>query len=242
MIKINLLNSVTDRAGNAEMGSVASVVEKRIANPQSQMIIVMSAIFGLMVLGMVFDYWITSSNNAQANADLAEQQRVAVQMQAVMKEQADLEKQTQAVEARIAAIKQLRANQQGPVAVLSAINERIPSLNDFKLEAIEQKAGELVVRGDSPNEMAVTEFGRSLEFSSGLFTNVSIEIQRKALDNVTITVAPDSTGNPGTIPKPETVSFTVKARYTPPVATPVQPAAAPTASVASNVAPQIVQQ
>lgn len=240
MIKINLLNSVTDRVGNAEMGNVASAVEKRIANPQSQMIILASAVFGLMMLGMMFDYWITSANQAQANADLEEQQRVAVQMQAVMKEQAELEKQTAAVAARVEAIKQLRANQQGPVAVLSAINERIPSLNDFKLEAIEQTAGELVVRGDSPNEMAVTQFGRSLEFSSGLFTNVSIEIQRKALDNVTITAAPDSTGNPASLPKPETVGFTVKARYTPPVAAPS--AAVPTASVASNVAPNIVQQ
>ncbi len=239
MIKINLLNSVTDRAGNAEIGNVAAAVEKRIANPQSQMILLASAVFGLMMLGMVFDYWITSANQAQAQADLEEQQRVAVQMQAVMKEQAELEKQTAAVAARVEAIKQLRASQQGPVQVLSAINERIPSLNDFKLEAIEQKAGELIVRGDSPNETAVTEFGRSLEFSSGLFTNVSIELQRKALDNITITPAPGSEAAVA-LPKPETVSFTVKARYTPPVAAPS--AAVPTASVASNVAPQIVQQ
>ncbi len=231
---------MTDRVGNAEMGNVAAAVEKRIANPQSQMIMLASAVFGLMMLGMVFDYWITSSNSAQAQADLEEQQRVAVQMQAVMKEQAELEKQTTAVAARVEAIKQLRANQKGPVEVLSAINERIPSLNDFKLEAIEQKAGELIVRGDSPNEMAVTEFGRSLEFSSGLFTNVSIELQRKALDNITITPAPGSEAGVGSLPKPETVSFVVKARYTPPVVAPSS--AVPTASVASSVAPQIVQQ
>ncbi len=219
MIKVNLLNSVTDRASGST--TIVSVVEKKIVNPQSQMMVVLVAVFALSSLAMLFTYWITSSNRARAEAELVEQQQVAQEMKAILKEQAELEAQTKAIEARIEAIKMLRSNQQGPVAVLSAINERIPVLNDFKLQGIEQKAGDISITGDSPNEMAVTQFGRSLEFSSGLFTNVSIELQRKAMDNITYNG--DASGNSY---KPETVSFTIKCRYTPPAATP--PSTAPT--------------
>lgn len=244
MIKINLLNSVTDRAGGSGDGdaTIAAAVEKKAANPQSQMMIVLVSVLSIMTLVMGFDYWMTARNQAAAQAELEEQQRVAVEMKAILKEQADLEKQTKAISARIDAIKKLRSNQQGPVAVLSAINERIPALESFSLESIEQKEGNLSIKGDSPNEAAVTQFGRSLEFSTGLFTNVNIEIQRKDL--------PGFIPSGGTAaPKAETVGFIIKCRYTPPVATAastvagnttVNPIASGSAAAATVVAPAAV--
>jgi hypothetical protein len=140
-------------------------------------------------------------------------------MEAIKKEQAELEKKTQEIQTRIDAIKKLRASQQGPVAVLSAINERLPKIPDFRLESIEQKGGELVLKGDSPNESAVTQFGRSMEFSSGLFTNVSIETKRELMEKVNA----GSTPAPGAVEDPnkptvklDTVTFTLKCKYTPP--------------------------
>ena len=47
------------------------------------------------------------------------------------------------------------------------------------LKSVEQKESELVIKGESPNEAAVTRFGQSMEFSSGLFTNLNIETQRE---------------------------------------------------------------
>ncbi|MEJ7713857.1 MAG: PilN domain-containing protein [Pyrinomonadaceae bacterium] len=107
-------------------------------------------------------------------------------MAAVNKEIAELDKKIKDYDARINGIKKLRASQRGPVAVLSAVNERLPQIANFRLDTIQQKGAELVIKGYSPNEAAVTQFGRSLEFSSGLFTNVNLETTRTALPGATV--------------------------------------------------------
>ncbi len=237
MIKVNLLNSVTDRA----TGSVA-VVETKFTDPRAQTWVLAVAVFALLAVGIVFDYMSANSDHEKAQAELQKQQQIAQQMALVNTEQADLDKKTKEIKARIEAIQKLRAAQRGPVAVLSAINERIPRLADFRLESIEQKGDELVIRGDSPSEAAVTQFGRSLEFSSGLFGNVNLETQRKFLE-VAASSQPPTEGASNTpaieAPKPETVSFTIKCKYSPPKAT---PASAPPAAAAANApASQIAQ-
>lgn len=212
MIKINLLNSVTERA---HAGGVAAV-ERKVSDPRTQMGVIAAAMGVVMLVVMGFDYMTANAAQARAETELAEQKRVAEQMAAIIKEQKDLEKQTNDIKARVAAIQALRSTQKGPVAVLSQLNEYIQQLPaNFNLEGVEQKGGNLTITGDSPNEGAVTQFGRSLEFSSGLFSNVSIEIQRKAMEGIVMEPAPGSTTPRAT---PETVSFTVKCNYTPPSA------------------------
>ena len=210
MIKVNLLDSVTDKAGSL------AAVEARVANPRAQGKLMLLVVFALTALVMFFDWSTANSAKAAAQAQLEEQQRIAAQMELVKREQAELEKKTKDVQARIDAIKRLRDSQQGPVAVLSAINERMPKLADFRLAGIEQKDGNLTITGDSPSEDAITQFGRSLEFSSGMFTNVSVETKREVLkppaDMPTgASVVADSKD----ALKPQTVSFTVKCKYTP---------------------------
>ncbi len=73
----------------------------------------------------------------------------------------------------------LRESQQGPSAVLREIKARFDSVPGLYLKSLEQKDGELTIKGISPNESSVTRFGQSLEFSSGLFTNLNIETQRE---------------------------------------------------------------
>jgi Tfp pilus assembly protein PilN len=220
MIKVNLLNSVTDR-----MSGGVIAVEKKVINPKTQSYMIMAAVAFMMFVVMGFDYVSANSNKTKAETELAEQERIAQQMQAIIKEQNELDKKTKEVTARINVIQSLRATQKGPVAVLSEINGRIPQIPNFRLDTIEQKDGKLVVIGDSPNEMAVTQFGRSLEFSSGLFSNVSIELQRKTLEGA-IDHSPENANQPAA-PKAETVSFTIKCNYTPPA-----PAGQPAATVA----------
>jgi Tfp pilus assembly protein PilN len=223
MIKINLLNSVTERSH-----SVAAV-EERVANPRMRMLVTMAAVFSLMLLAMVFDYYSASSARARADAELARQQQIAAQMAAINKEQAELEKKIAAIQSRIDAIKMLRASQKGPVGLLSALNERLPGAPEFRLETIEQKNGELLIEGNSPNEYAVTQFGRSLEFSSGLFQNVSIETQRKALEISASDYGP-AEGQLDPDYKPETVSFKIKCKYGQPAESPKPGAPAPAAN------------
>lgn len=230
MIKVNLLDSVSERS----QGAV--VVEQRAVNPNVRVWMMAAAVFALMAVVMVFDY--VSANAARANAqeELARQQQIAAQMAAVNAEQAELEKKLGAIKTRIDAIKRLRASQQGPVSLLSDVNARIPADPAFRLESVEQKNGELVIEGQSPNEQSVTNFGRSLEFSNGLFINVSMETERKDME----IKAEDFSAAEGPLDltlKPETVRFKIKCKYgpsTPPPAPQPVVAAMPAAAPAAN--------
>ncbi|MFL6334479.1 MAG: PilN domain-containing protein [Pyrinomonadaceae bacterium] len=206
MIKVNLLDSVTERA------SSAAVVEAKVANPAARFWMLGAAVGVLLGLAMVFDYYSAAASQKKAKAELEKQEQIAAQMAAVNKEQADLEKKLKDIQSRIDVIKKLRSSQQGPVSLLSDLNSRLPKDPDFRLNNIEQKDGELTIQGQSPNEYAVTQFGRSLEFSDNLFQNVSIEAERK-----TVVVKKEDYGpNEGPIDErfqPEVFTFTIKCKY-----------------------------
>src|SRR5215207_2366148 len=204
MIKVNLLDSVTERQ------SSAAVVEAKVANPAARFWTLGAAVGVLLGLTMAIDFYSAAASQKRAKADLEKQE----QMAAVNKEQADLEKKLKDIQSRIEVIKRLRSSQQGPVSLLSDLNARLPADPDFRLNTIEQKAGELTVEGQSPNEYAVTQFGRSLEFSDGLFQNVSLEAERKKAEiNPADYTAADGPIDPSF--KPEVFTFTLKCRYGP---------------------------
>jgi Tfp pilus assembly protein PilN len=199
MIKINLLESVTDRPTGAAM------VEARVTSPMVQTILLALTVFSLLVVGVGYDYVSSRSDQAAAQNELENQRRINQQMLAVNKEQAELEKKAQDIQGRIDAIKKLRESQQGPSAVLREIKMRFDSVPGLYLKSLEQKDGELTIKGISPSEAAVTRFGQSLEFSSGLFTNFNIETVREAVQDKS---SLDPTGQPL-----EVVSFTLKCSY-----------------------------
>lgn len=203
MIKINLLESVTDRPTGVAM------VEDKVASPRMQTLLMSLTIFGLLFLGAGYDFVSSRAAHAAAERELEEQKRINQQMMAVTREQGEIEKKTQDIEGRIAAITKLRESQQGPSAVLREIKARFDSVPGLYLESVEQKEGELTIKGESPNESSVTRFGQSMEFSSGLFTNLNIETQRAAPETKTdATATADSV-----VAKVEVVKFTVKCNY-----------------------------
>jgi Tfp pilus assembly protein PilN len=203
MIKINLLESITDRPTGAAM------VEARVASPRMQTLLLALTVFGLLVLGVGYDYVSSKSNHETARVELEKQKAINLQMLAVNKEQMDLEKKAQEIQSRIDAIKSLRESQQGPSAVLREIKARFDAVPGLYLKSVEQKDGELTIKGLSPNESSVTRFGQSLEFSSGLFTNLNIETQREAAQpSGTTTVSTDAAAA-----LPEVIGFTVKCSY-----------------------------
>jgi len=135
----------------------------------------------------------------------------------VKREQADLEKKLADINFRIDAIQKLRASQQGPSGVLAEIKARFDGVPGLYLRSVEQKDSEIVIKGESPNEAAVTRFGKSLEFSSGLFTNLNIETQREVASDGKSAATTPVAGQPnaaGTPPQPEVVAFTIKCNYT----------------------------
>ena len=215
MIKINLLESVTDRPTGAAM------VEARVTSPMVQTILLALTVFSLLVVGIGYDYVSSRSDQVAAQHEVENQRSINQQMLAVNKEQAELEKKAQDIQGRIDAIKKLRESQQGPSAVLREIKLRFDSVPGLYLRSLEQKDGELTIKGVSPNESSVTRFGQSLEFSSGLFTNFNIETQRETVQSASALDA--------TMPL-EVVSFILKCNYG--AKAQAKPAANPTNQVA----------
>jgi Tfp pilus assembly protein PilN len=209
MIKINLLESVTDRPQGV------ALVEDKVANPRTQTLLLALTIFGLMVLAMGYDYVSTNMANTAATKELANQKRINQQMLAIQKEQQELEKKSKEIQARIDAIKKLRESQQGPSAVLQEIKARFDAVPGLYLTSIEQKENEVTIKGESPNEYSVTKFGQSLEFSGGLFSNLNIETTREFAKEVTSEkgAAPAAVPGDADVIKPEVVIFTVKASF-----------------------------
>jgi Tfp pilus assembly protein PilN len=207
MIKINLLESVTDRPQGV------AAVEDKVASPRMQTLLLALTVFGLMFAAMGYDY--ISSNMAHSSADreLQNQKRLNAQMLATQKELMELEKKSKEVQARIDAIKKLRESQQGPSAVLQEIKARFDAVPGLYLTSIENKDGEITIKGESPNESSVTKFGQSLEFSNGMFSNLNIETQREAAKMSAATAVATAGAAGEAMMAPEVIVFTVKAKF-----------------------------
>jgi Tfp pilus assembly protein PilN len=204
MIKINLLDSVTDRQAGA-----SAVVEKKVSSPMSKLILMSVAVTVLTMAVIGWDIVSTQMAKAAAEKELAHQKEIEKELEAVIKEQKELETKIAQIDARINAIKKLRASQAGPSAVLEALRERIGMTPGIYLESVEQKGEQLTIKGESPDESAVTRFGSSLEFSGGLFSNLGIETVRKDMPGV------QPVSNDPNAQKPQIVNFTIRCAYTP---------------------------
>ena len=230
MIKINLLESVTDRPQGV------AAVEEKVASPRIQTLLLALTVFGLLALSIGYEYVSTNMAHTAAQKELETQKRLQAQMLAYQKEQQELEKKTQEIQSRIDAIKKLRESQQGPSAVLQEIKARFDSVPGLYLTSIENKDGEVTIKGESPNEYAVTKFGQSLEFSNGLFSNLNIETAREVTKQTSTTsTSKDKTAanDPNAI-KPEVIVFTVKANFGSSPKKDSQPVPAPANQVAKK--------
>jgi len=206
MIKINLLNSVTERQGGA-----VNSVDRKVSSPASRLLL-MSLVVGFLLAAVVgWDVISTQMAKTEATRQLEEQKQIATELEGVLKEQKELEDKIKNIDLRIDAIKSLRASQAGPSAVLDAMRERIMMTPGLYLQSIEQSADQITIKGNSPDESVVTQFGRSLEFSNGLFSNLNIETQRKEIVNQLVSAPKDG----GEAPKVQLVDFTIKTAYTP---------------------------
>ncbi len=231
MIRVNLLQSVTERHN----GAVASV-ERKVGSPASRLLLMCLAVGFLLAAVIGWDVISTQMAKVDAEKRLEEQKRIATELEAVMKEQKELETKIQAIDSRINAIKDLRSKQAGPSAVLEALRERITMTPGIYLDSVTQKGDLLEIKGTSNEETAPTQFGKSLEFSGGLFSNLSIETARKE-DVVATNVS--ATPNQPNIPEPPklvTFNFTIRCAYTPSKA--AQPDGATTASTTMPQQPQ----
>ncbi|HEY2847229.1 MAG TPA: PilN domain-containing protein [Pyrinomonadaceae bacterium] len=238
MIKINLLNSVTDR-----QNSTVAAVDRKVSSPRSRFLL-MSVVVTMMMAAIIgWDVVSTQMAKTDAEQQLDEQKRISADLEAVQNEQKDLEAKIGNIDSRINAIKKLRDSQAGPSAVLEALKDRILMTPGLYLESVEQAGDQMTIKGNSPDESQVTQFGRSLEFSNGLFSNLSIETQRADVQNQDAPPQKASTGA-GAAADPEAgkihiVNFTIKCAYTPSKSAAAANASNPAqASAQSPAAPQ----
>ena len=179
MIKINLLESVTDRPTGVAM------VEERVANPRMQTLLLALTVFGLMALGAGFDYVSSKSAHEATQRELENQRRINQQMLAVNKEQAELEKKAQDIQGRIDAIKKLRESQQGPSAVLQEIKPTIREEVTKEIQAFAAKSKPqpfiLLVIG-VPSLMTITTEGDTSK-ASALINERRFEIAMRRSDD-----------------------------------------------------------
>ena len=207
MIKINLLESVTDRPAGV------AFVEDKVSSTRTQTFLLALTVMALLVLGIGYDYVSTNAQHTAATKELERQRRINDQMNAVKREQADLEKKIADINFRIDAIQKLRGEQQGPSAVLAEIKARFDGVPGLYLRSVEQKDSDLVIKGESPNEASVTRFGQSMEFSSGMFTNLNIETQREVPQAGKAAANTPASAQDPSVPLPEVVAFTIKCSY-----------------------------
>ena len=211
MIKVNLLDSITDRSTGV------AFVEDKVSSTRTQTFLMAVTVVALLVLGIGYEYMSTNRQHTAAVEELARQQRINDQMNAVKKEQAELEKKIADINLRVQAIQKLRASQQGPSQVLEEIKARFDAVPGLYFKSVEQKEAEITIKGESPNEAAVTRFGQSMEFSSGLFTNLNIETSREvsqgSKSGPAAAAAAAAAAANSNLPPAEVVSFTIKATY-----------------------------
>ena len=179
MIRVNLLEGTAEHRVSAQRTKVA-------ARRGQQLFMIASALLILLVALGVDHLW-TNNAHADAQSELDREQEVARKLEADIQRKNELEAEIKQVDERIKVIKQLRAEQKGPVAMMSAINERMPAGQaDFRLESISQKGNHLQIIGTSLNQQVIADFSRQLEFSNGLFSSLflSIDSQEAKLDDV----------------------------------------------------------
>src|SRR5262249_50780009 len=157
--------------------------DQKIGSAGSRFLL-LALVVGFLTAAVIgWDVISTSMAKAAAEKELQAQKQREAELQQTINEQKELQARIHAIDARIDAIKKLRANQAGPSAVLEAMRERIAMVPGLYLEGVEQKGEQLIFTGSSPDESQVTQFGRSLEFSNGLFSNLNIETTRADVQN-----------------------------------------------------------
>jgi len=226
MIKVNLLEGAADTRA-------ATRATKAAAKTTQQFLLIAGALVALLVaLGV--DYYASKEKLERAERELAEQQQASVELAKNREQKEALEKQIKNVQERIKVIDDLQKTQQGPSAMLSLVNSKMPSTGGVRLDTINQQKDQITIQGVADNPDIVSEFSKGLELgSNNLFQNVSLNVER-------MTETQTDPEDPTITQTVVTYRFTISAKYTPTEvnqpgqqpAAPGAPAGAPAPAVA----------
>jgi Tfp pilus assembly protein PilN len=177
MIRVNLLEGTAEHR--------VAVQKTKVAARRGQQIFMVVSALALCLVALGVDHLWTNNAHASAKSELDREQKMADQLKADVDRKAQLETQIKEIDDRSKVIKDLRASQETPVPMLSAINDRMPGAgSDFTIEQVKQtsgtkeKPGALHIVGSSTDQQIIASFAQRLEKSDGLFANLSLSIER----------------------------------------------------------------
>src|SRR5688500_18967972 len=96
MIKINLLNSVTERQGGAVLA-----VDRTISSSTSRLALMSIVVAALLAAVIGWDVISTQMAKTEAERQLHEQKRIAAELEVVMNEQKELEQKIAGIDGQI---------------------------------------------------------------------------------------------------------------------------------------------
>ncbi|HZS48582.1 MAG TPA: PilN domain-containing protein [Blastocatellia bacterium] len=160
MVKVNLLQE------QQPANEIKRTVRKVSGVTQFLLMLVISIVALVVIVGL--DFLSATIQSKHVSEQLSEQQARANELKKLTARREELAKQKQAVDDRIAIIKQLRKEQSGPVTMLSQINQRIPD-SGLYLFTIKQTDKGIALVGRADNEETVQKFVKNLESSDGVF-------------------------------------------------------------------------
>jgi hypothetical protein len=117
----------------------------------------------------------------------------------------------------------LRQRQPAAHQLLSDLNQRWPQDNSWFVSEINVKGSTVEIKGKTKNELAITSFAKSLEFSDGLFTGILTR------NNVEGNAPNGGLQQASQLPRSNVIEFTVFCSYAPlaapgkAITTPIQP-------------------
>ena len=211
MIRINLLNAER------------KVAKKRIALFVGRRLVLVSGFILVLGVGLVgWRYWAIGRDSKQLDQDIEKARQETVQLQSLIAQVQQFEKQKAQLQQRVQLIEQLRKNQTGPVHMLDQISRALPSmlwLTDVKQAP--NAASEVQIEGKCMTLTGLSDFVANLE-ASGYFKK-SVEIISSQTESLSTP--------PGTL-----ISFQIKAVFQQPVEAKPAVAAAPAAAPAAKPA------
>jgi Tfp pilus assembly protein PilN len=215
MIRVNLLEGTTE--------SRVAIQKTKVAAKRGQQVAMLLAALLVCVIAIGIDRIWTFSAAASAKTELDREKAEKAKLEADLARKQEIESELKQVEERIKIIKELRAEQKGPVALLSAINERMPGGGtEFEIQSITQKGTHLQIVGAAPNQQTVSDFTHRLEFSQGMFTalNFSLEGHEYKAPAPPPQVRPGDAAHPAPQPVPDDdirlYKFTIDCDYNKP--------------------------
>ncbi|HXG92132.1 MAG TPA: hypothetical protein VNN73_07135 [Blastocatellia bacterium] len=178
MTRVNLLEGTAEHR--------VAVQKTKVAARRGQQIFMVASALGLCLIALGVDHLWTNNAAAAAKVELDREQKMADALKADTERKTQLENEIKEIDNRTKVIKDLRASQETPVPILSAINDRMPGAgSDFQIESIKQTPGQkengasqLHLVGSTIDQQVIASFAQRLEKSDGLFTNLSLSTER----------------------------------------------------------------